>query len=143
MNPPRLLAVALLASAALAQTPSPLERYIEEAQRAPRATRPAAGSLYASAGPLSELASDPRARHVNDLITILVVEQATAVSRGATSSKRASSARGGLGTLYGRTYPRLGSLASASGSTQLEGEGSTSRGSTRSEERRVGKECRL
>ncbi len=123
--------VLALVPLAPAQTRSPLDRYIEEAQRASSRSRPmSSGSLYSPEGPLAELGRDLRARQVNDIVTVLVVEQATALSRGATSSSRESSARGGISSVFGRAYGRLGSLGNLSGSSQLEGEASTSRQST-------------
>ena len=130
-DPPILLAAVVFAWPAAAQTRSPLDRYLEEAQRAAtRATGPSSGSLYLPEGPLAELGRDLRARQVNDMVTILVVEQANALSRGATSSSRKSSASGGISSLFGRGYGRLGSLGELSGSRELEGGATTSRQST-------------
>ena len=115
---------------AFGQTASPLDRYIEEAQRTAGRSASSSGSLYYPEGPLADLARDPRARQVNDIVTILVVEQATALSKGSTSSSRKSSAKSGISTFYGRSPAKLGSLIGSSGTSQLEGEGSTRREST-------------
>src|SRR5213594_916280 len=84
-----------------AQEKSALDRYIEEAGRAASADKTSGGSLFLAEGPLAELSRDARARYVNDLVTILVTEQATATSKGTTSSKRKSSAKNSISALYG------------------------------------------
>ncbi len=108
---------------------SPIDRYIREALAAAAAGGAAAGSLYASSGLLGDPARDLRARQVNDIVTIVVADRASAVSRGSTTSARKSSARASVGSLFGRTNPgaALANLADLSGSQQLQGEGETSR----------------
>ncbi len=72
--------------------PSPIEDYVAAA-RANLATGEASpGSLYIPGARFSDLARDVRASQIGDLVTILVSDQASAVSRGATSSSRKSSA---------------------------------------------------
>lgn len=110
-----------------AQAPTPLDRYIEEAQRAGRTAAAGPGSLYAPRGPLAELGSDPRALQVNDLITITVAEQVSALSSGATSSARKSSATAGISALHGVASPKLANLVGTSRKTTLDGQGTTSR----------------
>ncbi len=126
-SPHPLIALVFLVVAAAAQQPSPLDRYIEEAQRASTAGRSGSGSLWAPEGPLGDLARDNRARLVNDILTILVVEQATAQSRGSTESSRKSGGSGGLSSIFGRSPTSLATIANVSGSTQLAGQGTTSR----------------
>ena len=87
------------------------------------------GSLWSPSSPLGDLASDLRARRVDDLVTIVVVEKASAVAKGSTKSARQSSARAGIGALGGLTRAAgpWANLANAGGSTDLAGEGETSR----------------
>ena len=87
------------------------------------------GSVWSASARLSDLARDLRASQVNDLITILVVERASAVAKGSTKSARASSASNSISALAGLTRATgpLANLANLSGDTQLSGEGSTSR----------------
>ncbi len=54
------------------------------------------GSLWLGAASLAELSSDLRARNVDDILTIVVNEQASAVSTGNTKTQRTSSANAGL-----------------------------------------------
>jgi flagellar basal body L-ring protein FlgH len=54
--------------------------------------QPSAGSLFSSASRLTDLGSDVRAAQVDDLVTIVVNESASAVATGATQTSRASAA---------------------------------------------------
>ncbi len=109
---------------------SPLDRYITEALgRGAAANTASPGSLWTPSSDLTDLARDLRARHVDDMVTILVAERAFAVSKGATKTSRESSARGSV-TAFGGTL-RTGSpwtdLARASSEVNLDGQGATSR----------------
>jgi flagellar L-ring protein precursor FlgH len=110
---------------------SALDSYIEQANsRASQAAGAAApGSVWSGSARLSDLARDVRASQVDDLVTILVVERASAVAKGTTKSARASSASNSIGALAGLTRAAgpLANLAKASGDSQLSGEGTTSR----------------
>jgi len=110
-----------------AEQRSPLDRYIEEAMRTSPAAPAAAGSLYTTEGPLNDLARDPRARLTNDLVTIQVVESATALSKGTTTSSRKSAAKGGISALYGVASGRFADLLGTSNSSSLQGDGTTTR----------------
>lgn len=125
-------AVLILAvSSARPQKPSPLDRYLEEAQKgASNRPEPSGGSLYLPSGPLGDLARDPRARLVNDIVTILVVEQATAESKGSTSSSRKSNVKAGVSSFYGNLPARFQNLANTSATSSLDGQGTTKREST-------------
>jgi flagellar L-ring protein precursor FlgH len=126
-----LLVLILVLSAFLgAQDHAPLDRYIQEASRTEAPPPAAAGSLYTASGPLSDLARDPRARLVNDLVTIIVMESATALARGATNTSRKSTANGGISALYGAASGRFANLINTSNENSLDGEGTTSRSST-------------
>jgi len=71
---------------------SALDRYIQEAMAHPSSppAQPSPGSLWSPASRLVELGSDVRASQVDDLITIVVVESASAVVQGATKTQRTS-----------------------------------------------------
>jgi len=106
---------------------SPIERYILEATAQASSVRPAPGSLYSSSGLLGDVARDLQARQVNDIVTIVVADRASAVSRGTTSSARKSSASASISSLYGSRAAALSSLARLGGQQQLKGQGETSR----------------
>ena len=112
---------------------SPLDLYVEDAnQRAASASVVSPGSLWSPLAPLSDLAIDLRARRVDDMVTIVVSEQASAVSTGATKTSRASSASSSVTQLAGvlPAAGRLANLANLNSSTSLNGQGTTSRQTT-------------
>jgi flagellar L-ring protein precursor FlgH len=106
-----------------------LDRLIQEAELAPAARRTSPGSLYDAAGRFGDLARDQRATQPNDIVTIVVYDKASAMSKGATKSARTSSARASVGALAGpmRVNGPLSSMAELGGETALDGQGETSR----------------
>ena len=107
---------------------SPIDRYIAEASQAPGPSSGASpGSLYSGGSRLADLTRDLRAAQVNDIVTVVVSDRASAVSRGATTSSRSSSARGSIGPVAGVTTRGLSGLANLSGESELQGQGETSR----------------
>lgn len=91
-----------------------------------------AGSTYSPAGSLSDPGADFRARHLGDVLTVVVFDSASAVVTGGTSQKRASSAAASIPQLFGNRSPAsaLANLASLNGNQQLDGTSSTSRTTT-------------
>ena len=108
---------------------SPLERYIQEARAQAGVQQPTAGSLYVSSGLLGNVACDLQARQVNDIVTIVVADKASAVSRGVTATSRKSSSKASIGSLFGSRVSTglLSNLANLGGANKLDGEGATSR----------------
>lgn len=134
----KLLALLLMALACWAgkkdkqPEPSALDRYIAEAMARTEGTNPnqaAPGSLWAPDSRMTDMALDLRARHVDDLVTILVVERASAVAKGSTKTARQSGTKNSISALAGVPSPvgALANLATTSGNTQLDGQGQTSR----------------
>jgi flagellar L-ring protein precursor FlgH len=77
-----------------------LEQYLRRMQQAwPIAGPPSTGSLWVGGSPLSDMASDYKAHHVGDLITIAVVQDITATNAGSVSSQRNLSASSGISSL--------------------------------------------
>jgi flagellar L-ring protein precursor FlgH len=136
-----LAMTALFASAggAGAQTPvqKPADNYDELFQRyllAARTAPPAAPEVQAWAW-MTGLALDRRARNVNDLLTIRVVENITGSGTADSSLAKASDANVGVPTLFGLEKKLPGSinpasLASTSAKTDFKGSGSTNRAGT-------------
>lgn len=109
---------------------TPLDRMIRESTAESRVTPGASpGSLWSPAAPLGDLATDLRPRRVNDIVTVVVVDHASAVARGTVRSARSSQASGGINALAG-TPPfgsRLPNLLNLGSESSLDGEGETSR----------------
>jgi flagellar L-ring protein FlgH len=87
------------------------------------------GSLWSSSALYSDLARDLRASRLNDVVTVLVAENASAVSSGDVQTARASSATSSVTALAGATKATgsLANLLGLSGNRQLKGSGTTSR----------------
>jgi len=114
--------------------PSALDKYIEQASQ-PESSNDqtaATGSVWTPSARFSDLASDNRSRHVDDIVTIVVQESASAVSTGATKTARKSSTQNSITALAGVTKAAgpWANLANLSGQTQLDGQGTTSRTTT-------------
>jgi flagellar L-ring protein precursor FlgH len=133
----RLFCVLMLASLAGAATKkpapppaSPLDRYVHDADaRSAAASSASAGSIWRPDSRLADFARDVRASQVDDLLTIVVAEQASAVTSGATKTQRTSSVKSNVTAVAGLTKATspLANLAGVSGDQQLDGQGTTSR----------------
>lgn len=90
------------------------------------------GSTWHTGSLLSDLARDLRASQVDDLVTIVVAESASAVAKGTTKTSRASGAKYSVGSIFGKVNATgaLANLANVSGDQSLAGEGTTTRGNT-------------
>lgn len=119
--------ICLLALAAPV-TESPIDRLIREAVVSPPAAA-TSGSLWTPGAPMGDLASDLRARRVNDLVTIVVLDQASAVARGTVKSARSAEAKGSVNAIFGTPPggPRLPNMLSLGSDTSLDGQGETTR----------------
>jgi len=85
------------------------------------------GSLYSASGRLADSARDVRASEVNDIVTIVVNEAASAVVSGTSNSSRKSSVNASITGVYGIVTPKLTNLLGATNDTELAGSGTTSR----------------
>src|ERR1700731_492236 len=117
-----------------AETPSPLKQYVTEANRnnsASQAAR-APGAIWSPNAIFASLGTDLKATRVDDLVTIVVNEKASAVATGDVKTQRTSTAQSSItaaGGLTKATGP-WANLAKANTNTQLQGTGTTSRGAT-------------
>ena len=113
-------------------TASPLDKYASEAAQQAESQVPTAGSIWTPNAQFADLGRDLKASQVNDLVTIVVSEQASAVSSGASKTQRKSSATSSVAALAGITKSTgpLANLANLSGNQQLDGSGTTSRETT-------------
>lgn len=109
---------------------TPLDRYVAEAEaRSAEAGAVSPGSTWLPGSRLADAARDVRASQVDDLLTIVVAEQASAVTTGTTKTQRTTSSKNSVAALAGLTKATgpLANLANISGDTQIAGQGTTSR----------------
>jgi flagellar basal body L-ring protein FlgH len=80
--------------------PTALDRYIQESMRgATPVSEASPGSLWSPGAPLIDLTRELRASRTDDVLTILVAEQANAVATGSTKTARASGASASIDAL--------------------------------------------
>jgi flagellar L-ring protein precursor FlgH len=108
-----------------------LAEYIERV-KAVKTPTPTTGSFWTPQSPYSDMASDYKARNLNDLIVIQVVESTTAAEDGAVKSARTFSANSGISAFMGTPGPTAGiqNIFSPSSSRTLNGQAQTSSDST-------------
>jgi len=113
---------------------TPLDAYVSAAQARSAAPGhgPEAGSLWTPGALLSDLGRDLKASQIDDLVTIVVFDSASAVSKGSTKSSRDSAAKYSVASLAGPTKAAgaLANLADLTGQQSLAGEGATTRENT-------------
>ncbi len=112
---------------------SPLDRYVSESTaRSAAAPAGTPGAIWLAGSRLADSARDVRASQIDDVLTIVVAEQASAVTTGNTKTERSSSTKNSIAALAGITKSTgpLANLANLSGDTQLNGQGTTSRSTT-------------
>ena len=115
-----------------AKEPSPIDRLLAANPPSAAANSTSPGSTFSTTSPLLDLASDVHARNAGDLVTIVVLDQASATSQGVTTQQRTSSANASISSLFGAKSPHnaLNNLAKINGQQQLNGQGTTSRQTT-------------
>ena len=108
---------------------TPIEVYARDAERRGRSEFRLPGSIWQPGAALGGLARDPKAEMVDDLVTIVVAESASAVSTGTTKSSRQSSSGYSITSLLKPTKATgpLANLLNTSGNQALTGQGTTSR----------------
>ena len=116
-----------------APPPPTLDQHVQEVNEKSRQLSNATpGSLYSSNGRLADSVRDVRASQVYDLIKIVVLDNSSAVSTGVTNTARKSSVSAAVTSLAGpkSATGALANLANSANNTQLQGQGTTSRGTT-------------
>jgi len=87
-----------------ALSPSSLQQFLARVESRPLAATTAAGSLWPlEGGVLTDLATDYKARRLNDLVTISIVEQTLAQASGNVTAQRNFSSSSGITALAGQT----------------------------------------
>lgn len=80
---------------------SELDRFIAESTSGATVEPREAGSLFIAGSPLLDLSADLRARRKDDIVTVVVLDRASAVARGTTKTARNSSADASISSLAG------------------------------------------
>ena len=112
---------------------SALDQYVQDAhRRAASALSESPGSLWSAPATLADMAADVRARSIDDVVTIVVSEQASAVATGQTKTSRTSSANAAITSAAGplAATGRLANLLNMNSANSLDGQGTTSRQTT-------------
>lgn len=111
---------------------SPLDVYVREAAQQAERQTPTEGSLWTPVAQFADLGRDFIASRVNDLVTIIVNEQASAVTSGASQTARNSAASLTIPQLAGIKSPTgaATNFLNMSGGNSLQGTGTTSRQTT-------------
>jgi flagellar L-ring protein precursor FlgH len=114
--------------------PTALDQYVLEATKngVQSEAEHAPGSLWSPNARYANLGSDLKASRVDDIVTIVVSEKASAVATGDVKTSRNSSVKSAITAAGGitRATGPLANLAKADTQTALDGQGSTSRGAT-------------
>jgi flagellar L-ring protein precursor FlgH len=139
-----LLALALMTAAAMPAAAAskkkdqpkagqtPLDVYVREAAQQAQQQTTTEGSVWSPTAQFADLGRDFIASRVNDLVTIVVTEQASAVSSGASQTARSSAASLSIPQIAGIKSPTgaATNFLNMSGGNSLNGTGTTSRQTT-------------
>ena len=107
-----------------------LEEYIREARAAQPQLQTSEGSLYSVSAINAELFTDIKARRVNDILTIRILESTEAQSAANAQTSRSSSVALGVPNLFGlenHTGLPMDKLLTANSDIKFQGDGSTNR----------------
>jgi flagellar L-ring protein precursor FlgH len=112
--------------------PTGLETYVRNAKSSVQPVAAAAGSLWVGASNRSDLFRDFKARYVNDVVTIAVVETTQADLSADSKNSRNTAAAASFDALFGieKKVKEMPNLVSGKGSNSFEGRGSTTRATT-------------
>jgi len=121
--------IAQAGSVKKAPPPSAVDVYAAEAAQRGKGSFRLPGSIWQPGSAFTDLARDPKASQVDDLVTIVVSERASAVTTGTVKTSRQSSAKYSIPSLLGKKSATgaLANLLDATGQQSLAGEGTTSR----------------
>jgi flagellar L-ring protein FlgH len=116
-------------SKARVNDPTDIRAYVESAHRSHSETNAGEGSLWASNGYYSGLYRDPKARYIDDMLTIVVSESTQAVASADAKNARNTQMTAGFDNLFGaeKHINELPTLVAGKSSSSFEGKGSTSR----------------
>jgi flagellar L-ring protein precursor FlgH len=121
------LPLAAQKKAAPAGTPAEqaLAAYLARVRQVEEKTTLTTGSIWTPNGRFADLSTDYKARNVNDLITIHIVEDTQATGSGSVQSKRTFSGSAGINTIFGKSPAALATLLAPTSATDLEAQGAS------------------
>ena len=111
-------------------TTKSLEEYIRDARASQPQMQTSEGSLYSGAAINAELFTDIKARRVNDILTIRILESTEAQSAANAQTARSSAVSLGVPNLFGlenHTSVPMDKLVTANSDIKFKGDGSTNR----------------
>src|SRR4029077_5096943 len=114
------------------QVQSSLDDYLKRVHALDAAPPRTTGSLWFPSAPMTQTASDYKARHMGDLLIIRVVDNFSATANGTGSQQRSFSASSGISSFFGnlRATNRLQNLFSPKSAETLSGKGASTLAST-------------
>jgi len=112
--------------------PTDLHAYIENANKVKAESNKSEGSLWTGNGYHSNLFRDPKARYIDDVVTINVSEATQALATADAKSSKNSSLNAGFPNLLGleKRINELPTLISGTSASSFEGTGTTTRQTT-------------
>lgn len=127
-----LISAGCVPSKARVNDPTELRAYVESANKQKAETGCGEGSLWVSNAYRSNLFRDPKARYINDVVTIRVSEITEAAASADAKNGKATSATAGFDKLFGaeKGIKEMPTMLSGKSNSSFEGKGSTSRATT-------------
>ncbi len=112
--------------------PTDLQNYVEDAKNRQTQANAGEGSLFTNGGFRSDLYRDFKARFVDDVVTIRVLESTQALASADASSSRASQASAGFDSIFGleKKIAELPTIVSGKSNSSFQGSGATTRETT-------------
>jgi flagellar L-ring protein precursor FlgH len=111
---------------------SALEAYVTEAKADNPAAGASEGSLWVSHGPRRDLFADPKAREINDVVTIRVLESTQASAAADSKNSKTTAANASYTGFFGaqNSIKELPNLIAGKAANTFEGSGTTTRNTT-------------
>jgi flagellar L-ring protein FlgH len=104
--------------------PSTLQQFLERVRGQQTAPLVSTGSLFPlNGGALTNLAADSKARALNDIVVIRIVENTLAQASGSVGAQRTYAANSAISSVGGQTVPYLNPLLGVSSDSNLKGAG--------------------
>jgi len=127
-----LVSIGCVPSKARVNDPTDLRAYIENANKQAAESTRNEGSIWTSSGYRSNLFRDPKARYINDVVTIRVSETTAASATADAKNTKSTAATAGFDKLFGaeKSIKELPTMLSGKSDSSFAGQGSTSRATT-------------